>query len=424
MSLPHQSRPNFHSTSVADKKGLIFSILDTPAFGGAEQYLLQQLIFLNQQGYPVAVTTNHQQVAEIYQRAGKEHGLENWQILPGPYRLDAIGNWKGLLKFVVSLPWAMSWFYWQLRQLRRQSPTGQVICYFPGFSDRLVFSPIVKWLRQPLIWIEIGPLEPTFTKNWGFPKWLYRRVQHLPDLLVTTSDFTRRSMIKTGQLAAAKITLVYPSITPWSSPQLKKFKTQGQIWRRKHHLQKTLLIGWVGRLARENQLELLLEALARRVSTTSKLKQPLNLVIVGDGPERGFYQEMVTALGLEKFATFTGFVSETEKASIISSCDFFVFTRSWTLDGFGMTTIEAMSLGVPIINPAFGAQVEIIEEGKSGLHFVSNDVADLQKQILKLANSKTLRLKLGEQGRRRVMAIFQHQLQNKKLLSVIKKIDI
>src|SRR5579859_3630095 len=150
---------------------VIFSLLDTPAFGGAEQYMFSQLSFLSKHGYSVVLATNNEAVKkEILSRlsVGEQR---NFQVITAPYRLDAIGNWKGLLKYFLAAPVGITWCVWILFSLKKRF--GNVVCLFPGWSDRVTFSPFVKLLRVPLIWIEIGPLKPVFQRNWGFPKLLY-----------------------------------------------------------------------------------------------------------------------------------------------------------------------------------------------------------------------------------------------------------
>ncbi len=392
---------------------LIFSLLDTPAFGGAEQYLLSHLYYLAAQGYPVLLATNCPAVSERIIEENRQRQPQNRGTITqirAPYRLDAIGNWKGLIKYFLALPWALAWCMVTVFQLRRQQP---VIALLPGFSDRLTFSPIIKLLRCVLIWIEIGPLEPTFKKNWGFPKLLYRWTQSLPDHFLTTSKFTRQSMVTTGRILPGDITLVYPGITPIAAQQLSEYQHRGQTLRRQAGWGQARVVGFTGRLASENQVELVIKAIA----LLHKEPGPENvkLLIIGDGPEKARYQRLVRELGLTNHVKFTGFVTETDKFSWLASLDVFVFTRAWNLDGFGMTTIEAMSVSTAVVTPAFGPQLEIITHGQTGLHFIPNNIADLGKQVRALLSNQKLRHKIARNGYNHVQATF-NQVQQLKLM--------
>lgn len=373
---------------------VIFSLLDTPAFGGAEQYLLSHLIHLSREGYPIVVATNNAQVKKIYQQEIKRQKVPQFKVITAPYLLDAIGNWKGLVKFFLALPAAWWWCYQTLRELSATYP--QVICYWPGFSDRLVFSPLAKWFACQLVWIEIGPLEPTFAKNHGFPGWLYHRVKHLPDQFVTTSKYTRQSMVTTGDLPQSAITLLYPGVKLHTAIEMNTLQSNGRRWRKQHHLTEKTLIAWVGRLALENELELLLEAFHGLQEQLGPAK--LHLLIIGDGPEKNHYQKLAAELGITDHLTWTGFVDETTKFSLLAASDMFVFTRAWNIDGFGMTTIEALSVGLPVITSRFGPQLEIVRHRQTGLLFTPHNSTSLAKQLALLIQDKKLRHQLALQA--------------------------
>ncbi len=411
----------WYISAMADTlKPLIFSLLDTPAVGGAEHYLLDQLLHLAKIGHPIAVATNHPQVKTMYLQAFHQAGLDEAAVIDAPYRLDAIGNWKGLIKFFLASPAALWWCWKTLHRLRQHY--GQVICYWPGWTDRLLFSPIARQLSCYLVWIEIGPLEPLFRRNFGFPKALHRSVRHTPHQIVTTSDWTKKSMIKTGLLAAEHMTLIYPGLEAVTNFELSDWQKKGKAWLFKHQVHQPV-ISWVGRLAQENELELLLQALSK-ISEKPDTTVP-SLVVIGDGPERDAYENMAVKLGLSAIVTFTGFVSEEEKRAIVAASQLFVFTRAWDLDGFGMTSIEAMNLAVPTITSRFGPQLEIMadqKEGSVGWYFAPHDSDDLAKMISQvLSLSSSTRTLIGKNGQKLVKAKFSQKRALELVTQVIKQ---
>lgn len=399
------------------KDTTIFSLLDTPAFGGAEQYMLKHLLNLAKLKYKVVLATNNAQVKQIFIKEINKQKLSNFTVIDAPYLLDAIGNWKGLVKYFISLPIAILWLVKVIRRLQKnQTNSSSIIALVPGFSDRLSFAPIFKLYKIPQIWIEFGPLEPTFKKNWGFPKYLYLLTKNLADHFITISKYTQQSMIKTGGIDAKKISLVYPSIKPISPKKLAQLEKLGKQWRKKKSLTSTNLICFLGRLARESQLELLIKAFFKANLTNWKL------VIIGDGPEKTPYQKLVTRLGPSDQIIFTGFVDAQTKQAILSTSQVFVFTRSWPLEGFGISTIEAMNLRLAVINPRFGPQTEITSHKKTGLHFEPNNVNDLTKKIIYLANKPEQRKKIAAQGYQHVLQKFNDRDWFKKMeLSLIMK---
>ncbi len=390
---------------------VIFSLLDTPAFGGAEQYMFSHLSFLSKHGYEVVLATNNEVVRkEILSRLNAEE-QKKFQVITAPYRLDAIGNWKGLVKYFLAAPYAIFWCGWILFSLQKKY--DETICFFAGWSDRVTFSPIVNFFGSPLVWIEFGPLEPVFERNWGFPKVLFFLTKNLPNHFVTISQWTMNSMINTGRISRDKIALIYPGIKSWTAKELTAYKKAGQVEFKKRKLNDSKVIGYIGRLASENQIDLLLRAFA--LLKEKKVK----LLIIGAGPEKLLYQNLTKQLGIEKDVHFAGFVDEQLKLSLLSCCDLFVFPGAWKWEGFGITTIEVLSLGVPVITPDFGPQKEIIVNGISGLHFVPNDQKSLKEKMGILLADATLRKKLAVAGQKRA----QYFDEKKYLLKMKKVVD-
>jgi glycosyltransferase involved in cell wall biosynthesis len=351
-----------------------------------------------------------------HQRSKKKSTIE---CIDAPYRLDAIGNWKGLVKYFLSLPHSLIWAWRTLTQLQKNH--GSVIALLPGFSDRLTFSPIIKKLGCPLIWIEIGPLEPTFKKTWGFPQLLYRLTQSLPDHFVTTSKFTMASMESAGGIRHQDITLIYPGIPLFTDKQIALFQAKGKILRAKAGLSKATMITFTGRLASENEVHLVIEAFAKLKKKLPTTKKPLHLLIIGDGPERAHYQQVAHHLGIADQVLFAGFITETDKFSWLATSDVFVFTRAWDLDGFGMTTIEAMTVGTPVITSDFGPQREIVDHGQTGLRFKPHDSGSLAQQLKTLITTPKLRTQLSKNGLQHVRKTFAQVNQAKLMHDTVQK---
>ncbi len=370
---------------MAQAKSVIFSLLDTPAFGGAEQYMFSHLYNLSHQGYHIVLATNNPTVEKEISSRLTPADKQTFHIIRAPYRLDAIGNWKGLVKFFISLPYALWWCAQTLKTLKQHY--AEVICLWPGFSDRLVFSHLANYFSCPLIWIEIGPLEPTFKKNFGFPKLLYRLAEKLPDHVITTSLFTRTSILSNSSIRSEEITLIYPSTRIFSELQLQKYRKLSDIFVKKMKIKSQEIIVTMARLAHENEIDNVITAFSKYV--TAHKQSTTILVIIGDGPQREELIKQTKHLHLTERIRFTGFLTEQEKFNVLSRAKFFIFPRAWELDGFGMTTIEAMSLGIPVLTTDFGPQIEIVSDGKEGYRYLPHNSDDLAEYIAKVMDLKT-----------------------------------
>ena len=59
---------------------------------------------------------------------------------------------------------------------------------------------------------------------------------------------------------------------------------------------------------------------------------------------------------------------------------FLVFPSQW-YEGLPLTIVEAFACGVPVIASRLGAMAEIVEDGKTGLHFTPGDPEDLAAKV-------------------------------------------
>lgn len=329
---------------------IIVTFLDTPAYGGAETYIHRVHQLLADKDTLCILATNNREVVKK-----TPVGIS---VVSLPYRLDAIGNIRGLIKFFFALPGSMFWCYRWMHQLRSDYPKAQICCLFVGFSDRLVFSWLVKRFGCRLLWLEYGPLEPTFARNFGFPKLLYAFGRPWVDRIVTISDWTVRSLLTTGKIKAKLLTRIYPGV-----------QIPNQQARQNRHVKKVLAIA---RLAHEKEIDLLLRAWAR-----SSLRHSAQLLVVGDGPAREELTQLARSLGIASSVVFTGFIEEKQKLYYLRNADLFVFPSAWSLEGFGMTTIEALAYGVPVISSGDGPQQEIIRHKENGWIFRPHTVEAL-----------------------------------------------
>ncbi len=329
----------------------IFSLLDTPAYGGAEEYLLAVLFHLSTRGYTVVLATNNSAV--------KQKARNHIRVIDLPYRLDAIGNWKGLVKYFLALPSSLFWVFQTIRSF-----PSLPICIFPGFSDRLSFSPLVKWMGCRLMWLEYGPLEPTFQRNFGFPKLLYAITRSYPDKIITISDWTKKSLLSVGRIPLHKISIIYPGVD--TRQQNMKQETSGK---------RMFTVIAIARMATEKEIDVLLQAW--RIAEMKDCK----LILIGDGPERKSLEQLAKDLEISHSVHFMGFIPEEEKRMLLKKADLFVFPSAWSLEGFGMTTIEAMVAGLPILTTGYGPQAEIVQNEKNGWYFHPHDSGDLAKKL-------------------------------------------
>ena len=100
----------------------------------------------------------------------------------------------------------------------------------------------------------------------------------------------------------------------------------------------------------------------------------IRLVVVGDGPERGWLEE--TAAGRD----FTGMLAGVELATGVRVARR-VRAHRRTNETFCQTIQEAQASGVPVVAPAEGGPLDLVEPGETGLLFDPRDPASLRDAV-------------------------------------------
>jgi glycosyltransferase involved in cell wall biosynthesis len=126
----------------------------------------------------------------------------------------------------------------------------------------------------------------------------------------------------------------------------------------------------VGRLVPEKDIATLISAVARSVS------QP-QLVILGDGPERGALEAQVIALGLADRVQFRGYVNEPWSAYAEAK----MLALPSRTEAFGNVIVEALGHGLPVVATRCGGPDEVLGDGRFGTLIPIGDVDALARAI-------------------------------------------
>ena len=149
-----------------------------------------------------------------------------------------------------------------------------------------------------------------------------------------------------------------------------------------------LLIGYVGRLAPEKQVERFAEL--RGVPG-------IRIAIVGDGPSAPSVRSALTGMPVEYLGALHG------RQLALAYASFDVFAHTGCEETFGQTIQEAQASGLPVIAPRSGGPIDLIDHGRTGLLTDPDDPRSLRTAVRELAGDPALRARLGESGRRAVL---------------------
>jgi glycosyltransferase involved in cell wall biosynthesis len=147
---------------------------------------------------------------------------------------------------------------------------------------------------------------------------------------------------------------------------------------------------FVGRLSGEKGLKTLVRAWER-------LKHPIPLVLVGDGP-LGPQLRAETKRQCWSNIIFHGHVDHDQSVAAMKKARF-VILPSDCYENFPLTIAEAFSCGRPVICSRLGAMQEIVEDGRTGLHFTPGDPQDLAEKVEWAWMRPELTESMGKQAR-------------------------
>lgn len=100
------------------------------------------------------------------------------------------------------------------------------------------------------------------------------------------------------------------------------------------------------------------------IQTIAAMQQPALGLVVGTGPEAAALQAQVGRLGLQERVLFCGFLTEDELPAAYALADLYLHTGKQ--ESFGLSVIEALAAGKPVISVAEGGPCDTVREGQSG----------------------------------------------------------
>jgi glycosyltransferase involved in cell wall biosynthesis len=163
-------------------------------------------------------------------------------------------------------------------------------------------------------------------------------------------------------------------------------------------------VGMVGNLDARKNPALLVEA-----GAIARAAVPdLHLLLVGgfrDASYETAVKARITALGLERAVTVTGFLPN--PFPVVRTLD--VLAHPARRDPFPLALLEGMALGRPIVASAVGGIPEMLVDGESGLLVPSDDAPALARALVTLLQDPAARARLGTAARQRLLTRFSRE---------------
>ena len=350
----------------------ILFINQTLGRGGAETFNTGLLSWLNRHGLKVkAWTTN-----SSFNRQLSDSGILACRI---PLVIDLIGDWKGLIKGLVSFPLGVFYYLRLIFQNRRVD-----VILLTGYIEKIIVTPLAFLWHLPVVWVEFGPLSSVFAKFFGLPKFFYRAVSRLPDAVIYPSYHSLSANTAISQVSSSRSHVVPCAVVDPGGPKPKPEKHT---------------VCCVSRLESGKGQDLLIQSWVDVIKKFPTAK----LTIIGEGAQYLALKLQIKNLRLQSCVTLTGWVPDPR--IYLARAQICVFPSLWPLEGFGLVALEAMAMSRPVVGFKYGPLSEIITP-KTGILVASGDTCALAQAICSLLANPSLSSRLGQAGRRRFHKFF------------------
>lgn len=148
--------------------------------------------------------------------------------------------------------------------------------------------------------------------------------------------------------------------------------------------------------------------------------------MAGDGPLRGWLEELSVDHGLAERVQFRGALPRWEVGRILAEADVMVLasypTPSGKREGIPVALMEAMMSGVPVVASGLSGIPELVEDGRTGFLIPPGDPWTLAERLERLAVDPELSLRLGSAGQARVLAEFDLRTGAEHLVQQIQRV--
>ena len=294
---------------------------------------------------------------------------------------------------------------WAIRRLR-----PDVIQAHGGYPATTYFCWLARrHFHLPLV------IRPTTHVSQGWHTHpLQREFYRAADLLIASTPFERRVLIEQG-VPPQKVVRIGNGMHP--EPFLKADAT---AFRQRYGIGDSKVVTFVARKAAGKGAEHLIDAMG------DVWREMPSVCLVLAGKQDSAYAaaikkrvEAVHCSGAGRIIDIDDF-DEAEKPQIFAASDVFVMTSN--TDSFGIVYLEAWASGKPVIACRNTPQETIIDDEKDGLLVGYGNRQELAQAMLRLLSEDALRSRLGENGRKKVLANYTWDIVAAKVREAYRKL--
>jgi len=286
-----------------------------------------------------------------------------------------------------------------LRQIKKFDP--DIIHVHTPFSVGWEAILISKILKIPLVgthhtfynhYLKHIKLDYEWMKkiSWKFTIGFYNRC----NLILSPSRFLADELVKEG--LKRSIHVLQNSIDIDLFKPLENQQTREKI--KKSFGVKKRSICYMGRLSYEKSIDQVIRAFA----LINKKMPELNLMLIGDGPERKNLANLAKDLNVGNSIIFTGsLLHNGDLVRALQANDLFISASK--SENMPLSVLEAMAVALPLILVKEKGLTELVKENKNGIFTKTDNPADIAEKISLLLSSPDLLAKFSQGSRQMAM---------------------
>jgi N-acetyl-alpha-D-glucosaminyl L-malate synthase BshA len=143
-----------------------------------------------------------------------------------------------------------------------------------------------------------------------------------------------------------------------------------------------------------------------RIFSEVRKKTPSKLILIGDGPDRSACEMLCRELEIQDHVKFLG--KQTELVDLLSAGD--VFLMPSQSESFGLSALEAMACGVPVVSSSVGGLPELNIHGKTGFIAEIGDIGRMARYAVDLLTNPAKHKAFAEAARERALELNQERI--------------
>ncbi len=271
----------------------------------------------------------------------------------------------------------------------KSNALGLLICRF--WPMRLV-TTVHGWVK--------------FTRRTPLYYWIDRLCLRFYERVICVSEDLYQDAIAHG-VKPSRCTLIENAIDPY---QYQRTLAIAEAKRRCGVSAERLLIGAVGRLSAEKDFPGLIQAAHQLLADGYDLE----LMIIGDGDQRGELESLISSLQRRERFHLLGYRSD--MIDLYQAMD--VFVLSSLREGLPNVLLEAMAMGIPVVATRIAGVPRLVEDGVNGLLVAPGNTAELASVLARILGSPDLRHCCADAARKTIEQSYSFERRMQKVRAV------